>query len=39
MLLLAFEILVLGFVQARVQPVRQPGITIEMSVTPRHVVT
>ncbi|MCJ2085676.1 hypothetical protein MKK88_06655 [Methylobacterium sp. E-005] len=39
MLLLAFEIMVLGFVQAMVQPVRRPGITIEMSVTPRHVVT
>lgn len=39
MLLLAFEIVVLGFVQAMVQPVRRPGITIEMSVTPRHVVT
>ena len=39
MLLLAFEILVLGFAQAMVQPVRQTGITIEMSVTPHHVVT
>jgi hypothetical protein len=39
MLLLAFEILVLGFAQSVFQPVRQPGITIEMSVTPNHVVT
>lgn len=39
MLLLAFEILVLGFAQAAVQPVRRPGITIEMSVMPHHVVT
>lgn|GEM_PF-960946 len=39
MLLLAFEILVLGFTQATIEPVRRPGITIEMSVTPHHVVT
>ena len=39
MLLLAFEILVLGFAQSMFQPVRQTGITIEMSVTPNHVVT
>ncbi len=39
MLLLAFEILVLGFAQSMFQPVRQPGILIEMSVTPNHVVT
>jgi hypothetical protein len=39
MLLLAFEIMVLGFTQAMIKPVRQPGITIEMSVTPHHVVT
>jgi hypothetical protein len=39
MLLLAFEILVLGFAQSVFQPVRQPAITIEMSVTPNHVVT
>ena len=39
MLLLAFEILVLGFAQSMFQPVRQAGITIEMSVTPNHVVT
>ena len=39
MLLLAFEILVLGFAQAVVEPVRRPGVTIEMSVTPHHVVT
>ncbi|MCJ2073492.1 hypothetical protein MKK75_32695 [Methylobacterium sp. J-030] len=39
MLLLAFEILVLGFTQAVMQPVRRPGIIIEMSVTPHHVVT
>ncbi|SDM51481.1 hypothetical protein SAMN05216360_102309 [Methylobacterium phyllostachyos] len=39
MLLLAFEILVLGFTQAMIEPVQRPGITIEMSVTPHHVVT
>jgi hypothetical protein len=39
MLLLAFEILVLGFAQAALQPVRRPGILIETTVTPNHVVT
>lgn len=39
MLLLAFEILVLGVTQSVVRPVRQTGISIEMSVTPNHVVT
>lgn len=39
MLVLAFEILVLGFAQSMLQPVRQAGITIEMSVKPNHVVT
>ena len=39
MLLLAFEILVLGLTQSLVQPPRQAGITIEIPVTPNHVVT
>ncbi|WP_457106393.1 hypothetical protein [Methylobacterium sp. P5_C11] len=39
MLVLAIEILVAGITQAMIQPVRQPGITIEISVTPHHVVT
>ena len=39
MLLLAFEILVFGFAQAAFQPVRRPGITVEQTVTPNHVVT
>ncbi|MGH1572475.1 hypothetical protein ACRAWG_19550 [Methylobacterium sp. P31] len=39
MLLLAFEVLVFGFAQSVYRPVRQTGITIEMSVTPNHVVT
>jgi hypothetical protein len=38
-LLLAFEVLVFGFAQAVYQPVRRPGVSIEMSVTPNHVVT
>jgi len=38
MLLLAFEILVFGFAQAE-QRYSRPGITIEMSITPNHVVT
>ena len=38
MLLLAFEILVLGFAQAQIsRPAR--GISIETTVTPNHVVT
>ncbi|MCJ2143009.1 hypothetical protein [Methylobacterium sp. E-066] len=39
MLLLAFEVLVFGVSQSVFSPVRQAGITIEMSVTPNHVVT
>lgn len=39
MLLLAFEVLVFGFAQASFHPVRPAGITIEMAVTPNHVVT
>jgi hypothetical protein len=39
MLLLAFEILVAGFTQSLVRPARQAGISIEISVTPNHVVT
>ena len=39
MLVLAFEVLVFGASQAVFKPVRQAGITIEMSVTPNHVVT
>ncbi|MDP4003095.1 hypothetical protein [Methylobacterium sp. NEAU K] len=38
-LLLAFEVLVFGFAQSVYRPVRQAGITIEMSVKPNHVVT
>ncbi|WP_092044455.1 hypothetical protein [Methylobacterium pseudosasicola] len=39
MLVLAFEVLVFGVSQSVFRPVRQAGITIEMSVTPNHVVT
>lgn len=39
MLLLAFEVLVFGFAQAVYQPVRRPGITVETTVRPNHVVT
>ncbi|WP_430913526.1 hypothetical protein [Methylobacterium sp. sgz302541] len=38
MLLAAFEILVVGFAQAKYPPWK-PAILIEMSVTPNHVVT
>ncbi|MDR7037205.1 MULTISPECIES: hypothetical protein [Methylobacterium] len=38
MLLLAFETLVFGFAQAERHP-KRPGIVIEISVTPNHVVT
>lgn len=39
MLVLAFEVLVLGVSLSVLQPVRRAGILIEMSVTPNHVVT
>jgi len=39
MLVLAFEVLVLGVSLSVFQPVRRTGILIEMSVTPNHVVT
>jgi hypothetical protein len=39
MLILAFEVLVFGVSQSVFRPARQAGITIEMSVTPNHVVT
>ncbi|MHC2107950.1 MULTISPECIES: hypothetical protein [unclassified Methylobacterium] len=39
MLVLAFEVLVFGASQSVFRPVRPAGITIEMSVTPNHVVT
>ena len=39
MLLLAFEVLVFGFTQAALKPVRRAGITIEITLTPNHVVT
>ena len=39
MLVLAFEVLVFGVSQSVFRPARQAGITIEMSVTPNHVVT
>ena len=39
MLVLAFEVLVFGVSQSVFRPVRPAGITIEMSVTPNHVVT
>jgi hypothetical protein len=38
MLLLAFEVLVFGFAQAE-HRFNRHGITIEMSITPNHVVT
>ncbi|WP_375456271.1 hypothetical protein [uncultured Methylobacterium sp.] len=39
LLLLAFEVLVLGFALAAFFPVRTHGILIETTVTPNHVVT
>ncbi len=39
LLLLAFEVLVLGFTQARISDPPQRGISIETTVTPNHVVT
>ena len=39
LLLLAFEVLVLGFTQARISNPPQRGISIETTVTPNHVVT
>lgn len=39
MLLIAFEVLVLGFALAEFFPIRPAGILIETTVTPNHVVT
>lgn len=39
MLLVAFEVLVLGFALAEFFPIRPTGILIEISLTPNHVVT
>ena len=39
MLLVAFEVLVLGFALAENFPIRPTGILIETTVTPNHVVT
>ena len=39
MLLVAFEIFVAGLGQSLINPPRQAGITIEISVNPNHVVT
>ncbi|MCJ2005653.1 hypothetical protein ACFZ8E_18630 [Methylobacterium sp. HMF5984] len=39
MLLVAFEVLVLGFTLAACFPIRPAGIVVETTVTPNHVVT
>ncbi|MCJ2015665.1 hypothetical protein [Methylobacterium sp. J-076] len=39
MLLLAFEVLVFGFAQSVLRPIRPPGVVVEQSVAPNHVVT
>ena len=39
MLLIAFEVFVLGFALAEFFPIRPAGILIETTVTPNHVVT
>lgn len=39
MLVLAFEVLVFGAAQSVLRPIRAPGIVVEQSFTPNHVVT
>jgi len=39
MLLLAFEVLVFGAAQAVMRPIKPPGIAIEQTMRPNHVVT
>jgi len=39
MLLLAFEVLVFGAAQSVMRPIKPPGIAIEQTMRPNHVVT
>ena len=39
MLLLAFEVLIFGAAQAVFSPIQRPGILVEQTVTPNHVMT
>ncbi len=39
MLLLAFEVMVFGFSQAVFRPIEPPGILVEQTLSPNHVVT
>jgi hypothetical protein len=39
MLLLAFEFMVFGFTQAVLRPIEPPGILVEQTLSPNHVVT
>jgi hypothetical protein len=39
MLLLAFEVMVFGFAQAVFRPIEPPGILVEQTLSPNHVVT
>ncbi len=39
MLVLAFEVLVFGAAQSVLKPIRPPGIAVEQTVKPNHIVT
>lgn len=39
MLVLAFEVLVFGAAQSVLRPVKAPGIAVEQTLRPNHVVT
>lgn len=39
MLILAFEVLVFGAAQAVLRPIKPPGIAVEQTLRPNHVVT
>lgn len=39
MLILAFEVLVFGFAQSVLRPIQPPGVVVEQTVAPNHVVT
>jgi hypothetical protein len=39
MLVLAFEVMVFGFAQSVFRPIEPPGILVEQTLSPNHVVT
>ncbi len=39
MLVMAVEVLVFGATQSVLRPIRPPGVVVEQSLTPNHVVT